>query len=286
MPICLAIDGVPGNFAFGTICALFLFIATTPSLQQTVIEEDIMKKFLAIAAATIGICAFGIRADDTADFPCSRSGGAGGPSVQFTFLDTKPFAHLVNHYAYLKGHDFDFGSRATPMFGLTGFHENRCGYRFGGGIWAGYKLFESAKYSGTDSAGAAHDSIAQLRVIPVYAGFLFEKVVYCGQVGFQAGMLLGGGAYVVHASKTDMADPAPLCGDGSDSAESVNHWGAAGFGIMDLYAGATVRLAPCFGIALDGMLGLTYSSEGFGVGYGDFASVNPGVRLRLLVGKL
>jgi hypothetical protein len=246
--------------------------------------EDIMKSFIAIALATVGVFAFATRADDAADTRGCRSGGAGGPSIELAFLDTKPFKQLVQHDTFFRGRDINLESRAMPVFGLSGFRQNRYGIRFGGGVWLGYKIFESAAYTTIDSAGTAHDSVAQLLVMPAYAGFLLEKVIYFGQVGFHGGVMLGGGAYVVHRSTADASDPTDVCG--SDSAAGVNGWGAAGFGIMDLDAGATIRLAPWFSVALDGVLGMTYSGDGLMAGYGDFVSVNPGIRLRLLVGKL
>jgi hypothetical protein len=65
----------------------------------------------------------------------------------------------------------------------------------------------------------------------------------------------------------------------------MNDWGAAGFGTVELNAGVLARLGPLFQIGLDGVLNVVYSPDGFGVGYGDFYSVSPGVRLRLLFGR-
>ena len=59
----------------------------------------------------------------------------------------------------------------------------------------------------------------------------------------------------------------------------------APFAAFEAHAGIMASLAPLCHIAFDGFVLSTYSPEGYGPATGDFWSVSPGVRLRLIIGK-
>jgi len=53
----------------------------------------------------------------------------------------------------------------------------------------------------------------------------------------------------------------------------------------DVHGGLAFRLAPRLHIGLDGVVRFAYAYRGYGVGFGDFVTVSPGVRMRLTFGS-
>jgi hypothetical protein len=249
-----------------------------------------MKGFLKATVLAVLVCqclAPAIAAAEECDAGEGRRGNAaGGVSVQTLWLNAKPIQDLTMRDRYLKGKSFDLTKRLTPMIGLTSYRESNAGLRTGLGAWVGYKLYQSETYRVTDNLGV-HDSMTALRVIPVYGGFQLEKGFRFWHMDAHAGALLGGGAYVVHKTSIDVGNPSVFTDPDRDTASSsvAGDWAMAGFGTVELNAGMLFSVAPVLQIGLDGVLNVVYSPEGFGVGYGDFYSVNPGVRLRLLFGR-
>lgn len=215
-----------------------------------------------------------------------RHNGVGGVSIQAVWLNTDPLRALARTDRYLRGKQFDFDNRLTPLAGLTSYHESAAGVRTGGGMWVGYKLFQSRPFTTVDSTGRSRDSLAALRIIPAYGGFSVEKALRLGWSEIHGGALIGGGAYLAHRSTVDVDDPSLFRDADTAAGGGGGTWGGAGFGTVELSAGAGVDVAPLLRISLDGVLSLVYSPEGFGVGYGDFYSISPSIRLRLLFGRV
>jgi hypothetical protein len=221
---------------------------------------------------------------------CEGSGHCGGAGVlttQLIWFDKNPLRTLAHKDRDLRLRDFDFPREPTVMLGIMGHHESRSGFRGGMSLWAGYNSFESAEYP-VDRDTATHDSITTLRFVPVYGGFNFDKVFHFGRMSLSMGGMLGGGAYLLFMREYDLDESAAFVTVDSDTAnEKSVRVGFAWAPLMTAEArvGTMVDLAPVFHIGLDGVLLMNYSPEGFDVATGNFFSVNPGVRLRLVFGK-
>jgi hypothetical protein len=219
---------------------------------------------------------------------CRHDGGGGGIGVQMVWLSTEPFRQLAKKEHTLRDKTFDFNNNLTPMIGLTGYHESCEGFRGGMALWAGYKTFTSDVYP-VDNDTATHDSVIMLRLIPVLAGFNFDKVFHFARFNMSLGGMLGGGAYIMHMRAYDRTlSDAFVNMNTSDTADShaeLGSWAWAPYAAGEVRAGAGVDLAPAFHMTVEGFVLITYAPEGFGVATGDFMTASPGVRLRLLFGR-
>ncbi len=216
-------------------------------------------------------------------------GGGGALGVQTVWLDMEPFQNLISKEPHLQDKDFDVQEeRATLMLGLLGHHESPTGFRGGMAFWLGYKRLTSDVYP-VDQDTATHDSVTILRIIPAYGGFNFDKVFSYYNTSFSVGSMMGGGAYVLHTRSYDkkLAETfVPV--DNRDTTENVElgAWAVAPFVAWELRGGVTTSLAPFLHVGLEGLVLMTYAPEGFGIATGDFFTASPGVRLKLIFGKV
>jgi vacuolar-type H+-ATPase subunit H len=215
--------------------------------------------------------------------------GGGILGLQTVWLNTKPFKDLVAKESSLRGKDFDFGSRPMVMLGMGGMHEHPSGYRGGVTIWGGYRSYQSDEFGKVAGDSTTHDSVTVLRVIPAYFGYTMDKAFHFSRFSVNLGGMLGGGAYIVQKKDYDLDESETFVstnGDGSnDTQNDYGAWSAAPFFAWEVRAGMGVELAPVFHVGIEGFALFTYAPEGFGVATGDFVTVNPGVRLKLIFGK-
>ncbi len=217
-------------------------------------------------------------------------GGAGMLTAQVSWLNTEPLEKLNRLEKDLRK-DFDFHHNAMPVFGAVGYYDIGNGLRTGGGLWAGYKSFQSESYTGLAPDSLERDSVVTLRVIPAYLGFNLEKTIPFPGFKMYLGGMLGGGVYTVHRQFYDVEGDDFFVSVEDDTLseeefdEDYGSFAFAPFVAWDVHGGATMTLAPVFHISLDGVLLFTYAPEGFGFGFGDFLTVNPGIRLRFIFGK-
>lgn len=216
-------------------------------------------------------------------------GGGGALGIQTIWLDLGPFQELVSKESHLKDKSFELdGERATLMLGLLGHHESPTGFRGGMAFWVGYKRLMSDVFP-PDQDTATHDSVSILRIIPAYGGFNFDKVFKFYHTSFTVGGMIGGGAYVVHSRSYDktLAEAfVPI--DDSDSTDDIERgaWAVAPFVAWEARAGVTASLAPFLHLGLEGLVLMTYAPEGFGIATGDFFTASPGIRLKIIFGKV
>lgn len=215
---------------------------------------------------------------------------AGSFGIQMLRLDTDPLVDLAKKERILQGKNFDFEKRLTPMFGFMGHHETRSGFRGGMSAWVGYHKFQSDIFP-KDSDTATHDSIMLLRIFPAYAGFNFDKVFHYYSTSISFGGMLGGGAYILQSKKYDytMSDvfyePPSDSIDTLDSDDEMGNWAWAPFTSWEVHAGISTALASSFHVGVEFFTLFNYSPEGFGVLTGDFFTVNPGIRFKLIFGR-
>lgn len=218
-------------------------------------------------------------------------------TLEYSHLDTDPLKLFLKNETTI---DFNLTGNSMFMFGLMGYYNSGNDVRVGNGVYAGYKSFQSKTFSTTyydpflgDSVTV--DSIATLRVIPAYIGFICEKAFVYEPVNFFAGIMLGGSMTVVVADKEET--PGELFIDGNeDDSENDDHTDkkypvllAPAFS-WDIHGGLAFTLSEHMHLGIDGVVRFSYAYEGFnGVNTStntpDFFSVSPGLRFRLTFGK-
>jgi hypothetical protein len=222
-----------------------------------------------------------------------RINGSGLFTVQLTFLDRDLLHDIVRYEKDLLGRTFDFGDNHVTMFGMLGYVDVGSGVRLGGGGWGGYRRFDSDQFTRilTDSLGDTtheYDAVATLRVIPAYGGFVFEKAFDFGRFNVFGGALLGSGLLIIHKQFRQVEDifvSSP--NDSLDWTAQNNGVAVAPLMVGDIHGGLDFALSRYFQLGADASVMVKYANNGFvsGTGFGDFYTVEPGIRLRFIFGK-
>jgi hypothetical protein len=213
-------------------------------------------------------------------------------ALEYTRFDVGPLEHLAENDRSLTGKHFDFSDNQMLTFGLMGYYSKDNSVRVGNGLYAGYKLYHSDVFKGsqTDSLSetvATVDSVITLRVIPTYFGFLCEKAFMYDPVSFFAGIMLGGNLTVVVKEEQEARLVSSFINDADRNDDENGRFSVALSPAVfwDVHGGMGFKLSDNMHFAIDGVLRFAYAYEGFGAGFGDFLSVNPGVRVRLTFGN-
>jgi len=225
----------------------------------------------------------------------NRRGGFFAPQV--LFFDSDLPSQIHDHEKELDTLEFDFSNTATFMIGGMGYSETPDGFRTGSGFWIGHKQYQSATFleSDTTDSGAVttREMVTSLRIIPVYTGMLLEKNFDFHYWSMYVGGLVGGGVYIIHRNRVEEGDlfisDEEFDSDDEDLWDSDrNAFALAPYLAGDLHAGMAVRVSPMIQIGAEFVLSVSYSSGGFitGAGFGDFYTTSPGIRLRLMIGKM
>jgi hypothetical protein len=218
--------------------------------------------------------------------------GASTFAPQLLWLDTDLLTRVVDFEQNLQPLTFDFSNNYAFSLGGMGLSD-RHGFRFGGGLWFGYKSFDSDEHirTLTDSTGDTlqqYQAVTTLRVFPVYGGLLTEKSFDISRISLFAGGFLGGGAYFIweQIRKVDQIFSDSEA-DSVDWTEQNNAVAIAPMVVMDIHGGISVEITPIFHLGVEAVLLMSYAPEGFvtGSGFGDFFTVSPGIRLRVTTGR-
>ncbi|MBD3343998.1 MAG: hypothetical protein GF401_02935 [Chitinivibrionales bacterium] len=254
-------------------------------LEEQEYEEEVLRERKVVARAMVHECCEERRR--------CRISGSGGFAPQVIRL-SRDFLEKVRKYENdLVLRDFPFENNSIFMLGFNGYAQLDNGFRSGGGLWAGYKHYDSDEFihTLTDSTGDTthrYNAITTLRVIPAYGGFTAEKAFSFYPWTVNVGGMIGGGAYIFHKQIRKFDDIfASVDEDSLDWTKKNNSVAVAPFIAWDLHTGIMVELAPLFKLGVDGILLFTYSPNGFvtGTGFGDFMLVSPGIRLKFIFGK-
>ncbi len=265
--------------------------------------------------AIIGVVALGVSAYGTDAVPLERAGlclrgrghgeeyepvprakGAGVFAPQLLWLDKSLLEDVIEDEEDLKQLDFDLDQSRSFMFGGLGYADRGYGVRIGGGIWGGYRVFDSEKFKRTviDTGSIPPDTteedvVTKLRVIPACAGFLIEKAVDVHPVTLFGGGLLGGGVLVIIKNVQEAGgifthvEDDSLYEDGDEVRAAV-----APMLVSEIHGGVEVALGPVFAVGLEGVYHMNYAPDGFvtGTGSRDFFTAMPAIRLRLTFGRV
>jgi hypothetical protein len=203
----------------------------------------------------------------------------GGPLVGVNAINVKPVKDLVDRVQPLAGRDFGFnryGEEPFLMKGGLGYGGVGNGMRLGGGGLHGSRRFVSAKRAG-DSAVVVMD------VDVSYGGFLIEKAFVRNRCTITAGGMIGGGNFEVKAQMVDTSEYSIF------ERDRVNPDGAkisAQFFNLEAHGAFTYTVCPIFHLGMDVSIPVFISTNGFEPYTADFATVNPGIRVRLIFGNL
>jgi hypothetical protein len=207
------------------------------------------------------------------------------------WLDNGPLSELINKEPSLEDLSFKLHKRNSVfMLGLGGVHDHGYGLRTGFSLHGGYKSFHSENFTG-GTARAPRDSVAMLRLIPAYGGFTFEKAFRFYDMTLSVGTMIGGGIFILNREFYDVEESGAFTksyedtSDEDDNEDNSRNWAFAPTFAFDFHAGVSFELSPLLHLGIEAIALCFYSPEGYGYATGEFFTVNPGLRLRLSVGK-
>lgn len=253
-----------------------------------------LKKILSVVLSA-GLV-FSLFADVKVDDP-DRITGAGYFELGAVHLDIDPVKKIVREF---DGKKFDLENNTFVSFGMAGYAgQKRNGFRAGMGLWGGYKTEFSNEWIGFDSASAQYlDSVIKLHIGFVHTGFLVEKsFLLHPNVSVYAGSMVGGGVLMALAEfmRADNAfrdiknhdydddDDYRLKYKDNDEEENLK-LALATYWAFRINGGAVYSFTKWMHLGMDFSALIQYSTSGFGNRSGNFCSVNPGIRLRVIFG--
>jgi hypothetical protein len=226
--------------------------------------------------------------DDECD---SASSSAFVLSPQIIWLDNGPLKDLIAKERDLRDLSFNVHER-NPIFmlGFGGIHDRGNGLRMGFTFYGGYKSYQSKTFTG-GVATTPRDSVAVLRFIPAYGGFTFDKAYRFDEITLSFGAMMGGGVFILNREFYDVEGSGAFT-DVSNDDENDDHkpdkkgdWAFAGTAVFDIHTGVSFKLAPLLSLGIEASALCFYSPEGYGYATGEFFTINPGLRIRLNVGR-
>jgi hypothetical protein len=207
-------------------------------------------------------------------------GGAAGFEPALFATDFRPVSRLVNKVPLLRDAiGFSVGSSyyILSMMGGSAYGGIGHGVRIGGGGWGGHTQF-------TRTVG---DTDYTLQVGIGYGGVLIEKALVRGEFNWSMGGLFGAGGIGVELSTVGEGDAF------HDLNNTANRMGAVGaaFMLIEIHGGVTYSLLSWMHIGGEVALPCFFASDGFRNASGQsvtdgFFTVNPGIRLRIVLGNL
>ncbi|NLG19140.1 MAG: hypothetical protein GX556_17590 [Fibrobacter sp.] len=235
-----------------------------------------------------------------------KTGGAGCFEIGFTSLDLEPLEKVVKKDLDKGGFDFDRNIFFT-IGGQGYFGPHRNGIRLGWGGWGGYNSKFSAIWSGRadsayiDRAGdTLVDSVIQLHTLFAHTGLILERSFSLTKnLNVFAGGMIGGGIMAAIADRRsskgafrEIDNDYDYDDDDDDSLKFEGEFlsgtsaALAPLFAFDLHGGLTYSVTNWMHLGIDASAVCYYSNTGFGYKYGNFMTVNPGVRVRVIFGNV
>ncbi len=258
-----------------------------------------LKKILSVVLSA-GLV-FSLFADVKVDDP-DRITGAGYFELGTVHLNLEPVKKIVKEF---DGRKFDLENNNFVSFGMAGYAgQKRNGFRAGMGLWGGYKTEFSNEWRSFDSISAQpEDSVIKLHIGFVHTGFLVEKsFLLHPNVSIYAGSMVGGGILMALAefmpadnAFRDINDHDYDCDDDydydddylltdEDKDDDKLKLALATYWAFRINGGAVYSFTKWMHVGMDFSALIQYSTSGFGNRSGNFCSVNPGIRLRVIFG--
>lgn len=211
-------------------------------------------------------------------------GGAIGPALGVYAIAMGPVDNLIR----FMGNNSDFSQshistdKPFALFqcsGITGYGAIGNGLRIGGCFMGGSRRY-------TNFIG---DTTYNLEINPSFGGFLLEKAVVLENTNIYWGGLIGGASIKVRPSKTTNALTS-ISVDSENFRINFNELTATSL-LLELHGGFTYTMINWFHIGADLSAPLFFSNSGFTTSGGHsitngFISVNPGIRIRIMIGNI
>lgn len=237
------------------------------TIDAVMLTVNKIKKFQAVLGSSIS--------------KARMQGYGGGVIIQPMILGlrTEPVYDLVKHDSQLRQFVFQdlINHKFQPLLvnGLWLYGGMGNGVRIGFAWWGGECFFGSNV--------TPTDSLMTLRVHTGFGGLTVEKVFLHKKSNIITGGMIGGGSIKVTKSyqEADVFGGAAWNEDLDNEAEAK----ARQVG-LELHAGMTISLLPWWHLGLDLNSHFLLSVNGFGGSVNSFTTVNPGLRLRVVLGNL
>jgi hypothetical protein len=215
----------------------------------------------------------------------SRAQGFGGGVMiqpMVLGLRMKPIDKFVVQNRSLRSFVFpDIDSKYNPILVMGAFAYGGVGngMRIGFGGWGGDAYFEGERADGRN------DSIMMLNLHISYGGMMVEKALIHKNLNILFGGVIGGGKYSLYRS---MQSGNAFNGfDFWKEFDSDADEAKAAFAGIELHSGVTITILPWMHLGMDLNSLFAFSVSGFrGLGGSGFSTVNPGARIRIVLGNL
>lgn len=210
-------------------------------------------------------------------------GGGFGPLMGVYAISMGPVDEMVE---YLEG-DASFrnaGLQIDKPFaffqcsGFMGYGAVGNGLRIGGMVLSGSRSYTTH----------LNDTTYSLSINPEFGGFLIEKSMVVDNINLFAGGVVGGSTIEVQPSKTtSMLTSLPLS---VDKGPSFNKIKATSL-LLELHGGFTYTMINWFHFGAELSAPVFFSQSGFVTSRGNsitngFATVNPGLKIRIIIGNI
>lgn len=215
----------------------------------------------------------------------SRAQGFGGGVMiqpMVLGLRMKPIHNFTQQNRSLRSFVFsDINPKYSPLLVMGAFAYGGVGngMRIGFGGWGGDAFFEGERADGKN------DSIMSLNLRVSYGGMLVEKALLYKNLNIVIGGIIGGGKYSLFRSmkpNNAFSDFGFWKESDIDADEAK-----ATFAGIELHSGFTVTILPWIHLGMDLNSLFSFSVSGFrGLDSSGFFTVNPGARIRIVLGNL
>lgn len=215
----------------------------------------------------------------------SRAQGFGGGVMiqpMVIGLKMKPINKFVLQNKSLRSFVFpEIDSRYSPhlVMGAFAYGGVGNGMRIGFGGWGGSSIYEGERADGRN------DSIMTLNLNVSYGGMLVEKALLHKNLNIILGGIIGGGKYSLYRSvrSSNAFNDIDFWNDFDSEADVAK----AAFAGLELHSGFTATILPWMHLGMDVNSLFMFSVSGFrGLGGSGFSTVNPGARIRIVLGNL
>jgi len=205
-------------------------------------------------------------------------GGSFGFGLGVYAVGTHPLETLIKRHPALRDRQFGFsrfGFEPYLMSGGMAYGGIGKGVRIGVGGMSGSREFASEEFGG--------DSITVLKAETDWLGLLLEQTFSSPKWDLTLGGYLGAGHTTASIAQVDIGEYSAF-----GNTDMRNHLNTlkGRFGLLELHAGTAYTILPWLHIGGDVSVPLFMSVSGFSPYTTEFFSVNPGMRVRVVLGNL
>lgn len=212
-------------------------------------------------------------------------GGGLGPTPAIHIVSMRPVKELVEVLRSdreFRNVPFDIDMPVEPFFmmGITGYGALGNGLRIGGGFLSGSKSYSALHNDSTYSIG----------VKCTFGGLLIEKAHVNKNMNWFVGGMLGGSVLEATPSRASNFAATVSSGYRDFVAESFKELTASSL-LLELHGGFTYTLVNWFHVGINFSTPLFFSPSGFRTTSDQsvtdgFVTVNPGLRIRIILGNI